>query len=180
MHTGREAWHMLLFLWHYRLTPCSPTASVWLAVCVCVDACVRALWGVWGRSPLLCAWLCFAISSLRGWYPWKRIWISSQFSARTRPRGGWVGWKPKAFPGITRRCYSQGALCFYLMSKALHVMCECRRAAGFHIYKPANNLRGLPEQYWYELSTGWHFPPWIKIIIKTRHIWSSFVLNFII
>lgn len=39
MHTGREAWHMLLFLWHYRLAPCSPTASVWLAVsahgCVC-------------------------------------------------------------------------------------------------------------------------------------------------
>lgn len=69
----------------------------WLRVCEHYEGLGGGGWGGGGggRSPLPCAWLCFAISSMRGWYLWKRIWISSQFRARERERergaGEWGG-----------------------------------------------------------------------------------------
>lgn len=51
---GARAWHMLLFLWHYRLTLCSPHG-----ICLVGWLCAWALWEVglgwwwwWGCSPL--------------------------------------------------------------------------------------------------------------------------------
>lgn len=92
MHTGREPGICCCFYGTTDSLCAPPTASVWLADCVCVCVSImRAGVGVVvvdGGVPLCpCAWLCFAISSLRGWCLWKRIWISSQFKAGERTRG---------------------------------------------------------------------------------------------
>lgn len=55
MHSGRETWHMLLFLWHSLLAP--PTASVWLAVCVRRRVCMSIMRGG-GAFPFA---LCLAL-----------------------------------------------------------------------------------------------------------------------
>lgn len=87
-----------------------PTASVWLADCVCAWALREVGLGLGGElfpfAP--CAWLCFAIPSLgvsvcEGGVYGHRF----EFQANLRPEreqgvGGWMGWEPKAFPGITQ------------------------------------------------------------------------------
>lgn len=88
-----------------------PPHGICLAGCVSAHGCVCEHYerGEGLEVPLCPApWLCFTIFSSRGWFPWKRIWISSQFKGlrergREREQGcGWMGWEPKAFPGITR------------------------------------------------------------------------------
>lgn len=86
---------------------------------VCARLRARALWGGRGERekssgggeafPLLPrTGLCFTISSLRGWYPWKRIWISSQFRAGERETRGWVGgWVSGARANSISRNYSR-------------------------------------------------------------------------
>lgn len=75
MHTVREPGICCCFYGTTDSLCAPPTASVWLADCV-REHYERWGWGGGGGGgvPLCpCAWLCFAISSLRGWCLWKRI-----------------------------------------------------------------------------------------------------------